>query len=555
MPQTTQGESRAKTTGKQRATRIPMDYFKKPTGLEWWKLALGLLALILTGVWLLYGFLADSGAAPAPQWMKTRYSHGPVAKVHQPIEAECEKCHFNFAGLRDVGPNLKTCQACHMDDKNQVHSPLQLASSTPNCGACHKDHRGVDVDLTAMDDRFCTGCHLNLGDHMKGKSDHKNNISAFHRDHPNFRLFGKEEDSRDPGTLKFNHKYHMTEGIVLVEGGKPMTLADLPAGEARERYRSLQPKGMTSDTSPIQMSCASCHEVITEPLETTAERARAANGDVQPLLTPGSYMKPVTYDRHCAACHSLRVDPILEKPVPHGKQPEELEQILRKEYQRIAQTDRSRLESQAPRIRPLPGMKGTTTDKVDLKTLINQKVQSALTTLMESRRGCAECHFDADGSELSLDSKKVQAMANGKLIPDYWMPHAQFSHAAHDSAEVKMACVECHKGARASSEQFTAEVQQDSQKRRNGAEEAMMPDISNCLHCHSSEGAAVSLPWKGAGVDRVPADSRCVECHLYHRGQAPGGPAVWHPHPSGKRLRQAKINEKKLNELMKILMK
>jgi microcin C transport system permease protein len=34
----------------------------------------------------------------------------------------------------------------------------------------------------------------------------------------------------DPSKIKFNHKYHMTEGIVLTQGGKPFTLQDMADG-------------------------------------------------------------------------------------------------------------------------------------------------------------------------------------------------------------------------------------------------------------------------------------------------------------------------------------
>lgn len=520
-----------------------MDYYKKPNRVEHWKRFFVVGALMLTALWILYGALVDTAGVPAPQWMKTRYSHGPVAKVHQvdpgPGESDCEACHVNFAPFStSFGPKVKKCQHCHMDPKSEPHSLLQLNDSTPNCGACHRDHRGIDVDLKVMSDQFCTDCHNNLNDHMKGTTQLKATITSFTKDHPDFTPF---KTNKDPGSVKFNHKYHMTPGVVFAQGGVPMTIGDLP-DEYRERYRNLQPEGQRSNDSAIQLDCAACHQTVDQPLiqKSSEYRRLAASGDVQPLMTPKSYMKSIKYEQDCAACHPLNVDPALGRKIPHGKEPEELQSIVRKMYQTVAKNNPEQLRSRMKPLRPLPGKRPEASKELPLDQLLDQKVKSALSSLIESRRGCAECHFDASGSELSQNSKKVLRMEDDqKLIPDIWMKHAQFSHGSHEF----MDCTSCHEGAMAKNEEaFTSEVEADSRLSRKGAEHLMMPGIGNCLNCHSE-----SAPDGDVAFPRRQADHRCTECHLYHRGGPPDKGAAQHPHFKG--LRQA-LNLKKPDNLL-----
>src|SRR5690348_2383413 len=87
----------ARETGKQRATRIPLDYYKRPDRLLRWRRRLALAAFIVALAWLATGF------APGGRWGvrsnglgRLRYSHGPVAKVHATWEAQCEVCHVPF---------------------------------------------------------------------------------------------------------------------------------------------------------------------------------------------------------------------------------------------------------------------------------------------------------------------------------------------------------------------------------------------------------------------------------------------------------------------------
>src|SRR5262245_1355514 len=83
----------ATQVGKQRAVRIPLDYYKRATPLERWKDWLGLLALLVAGGWLAGGLLLGDGG-------DLRYSRGPLAQVHQTWEANCAACHEPFVPIQ-----------------------------------------------------------------------------------------------------------------------------------------------------------------------------------------------------------------------------------------------------------------------------------------------------------------------------------------------------------------------------------------------------------------------------------------------------------------------
>ena len=79
-------------TGKQRAARIPLDYYKRPNVLERWKVRLAGVALLATLAWL--------GAS----WAITRNddfqsSRGPLASVHQNWDNQCQACHEPFTSI------------------------------------------------------------------------------------------------------------------------------------------------------------------------------------------------------------------------------------------------------------------------------------------------------------------------------------------------------------------------------------------------------------------------------------------------------------------------
>src|SRR5690349_6802286 len=89
QPAATRGELRQET-GKQRASRIPLDYYKRANGLEKWRLWLSLLALVVVlGGWLGWGLVRSDQ-------VQGTYSRGPVAAVHAAWDHDCAACHAPF---------------------------------------------------------------------------------------------------------------------------------------------------------------------------------------------------------------------------------------------------------------------------------------------------------------------------------------------------------------------------------------------------------------------------------------------------------------------------
>ncbi|MGH9677528.1 MAG: hypothetical protein ACRD36_10545, partial [Candidatus Acidiferrum sp.] len=191
-------------TGKQRAARIPLDYFRHSNRMEAWKGRLALLALLVGGG-------AVVAAILLPLRGKGLVSRGPVARVHQAWNNRCEVCHADFApmsksnatvafltkqpGDRDF-PNNVRCERCH---SGVDHHESQLAALTPSCGGCHRDHQGLVAQLTRVPDADCTPCHANLAASTKeNKVASADNVTSFAANHPEFRSL----KGPDPGKLK-----------------------------------------------------------------------------------------------------------------------------------------------------------------------------------------------------------------------------------------------------------------------------------------------------------------------------------------------------------------
>src|SRR5262249_34949219 len=121
------------SSGKQRASRIPLDYYKHGDDVTrrkgfWTRLVLG-----LTVVWclLLIPALVLPAAKSTPVGLQ-RFSHGQVCRVHANIGHECSACHVSFPMLgardpvADVLPGArstfvgdKKCLECHLGDERK----------------------------------------------------------------------------------------------------------------------------------------------------------------------------------------------------------------------------------------------------------------------------------------------------------------------------------------------------------------------------------------------------------------------------------------------------
>src|SRR5688500_20213983 len=90
----------ARDSAKQRARRIPLDYYRKLTGLDAAKWLLTSLASLVAGgyvLWTLLGWLAGNPAATR------QFSPAPIARAHGAGETDCAACHLPRSEERRVG--------------------------------------------------------------------------------------------------------------------------------------------------------------------------------------------------------------------------------------------------------------------------------------------------------------------------------------------------------------------------------------------------------------------------------------------------------------------
>jgi len=520
------------TSGKQRASRIPLDYYKHGDGMTRRKRAWTCLALGLTILWCL--ILIPAYLIPAVNKSpvgEQRYSHGPVCKAHATIGHECSACHVSFpmlggrdaltnvlAGARSTFVGDKKCLECHLggeknDGAGAVHSTRMAVDMTPNCGTCHQDHKGVDKDLRRVADGNCTGCHKDVPAALAKDSGFKpplGNVSGFPGDHPEFRSVKQS----DPGKLRFNHAYHMTKGIVLTEGGVPFTANQMVAAGDGVLWANVVGRAGNNADARVQLDCTDCHRTsqrnerawVGEPPMADAsdegkKKSEAAfaqrraqrkmeDGVLLPAQTPGAYMAAINYDNHCAACHPTTISPGLPT-IRHDRhfQPPE----LRKEVERIIAASGG-LGPKAPApFFPLPGK-----SQSEARTNVSAQADMAMHLLLEGKRTCGECHVDAGGGNLSVSSQKI-APAN---IPASWIKFARFDHGEHASRGI--GCAECHPQAYKNS---PADVLTCSAMPHKGAELVMLPQIDTCKQCHAPNPT------------KAPAGKYdCTECHTYHNG-------------------------------------
>jgi predicted CXXCH cytochrome family protein len=510
-------------TGKQRASRIPLDYYKRPNRMERWKgiLALAALAICVGAAAAAWAF-RDGG--------RPYLTRGPVAAVHAAWDNRCEACHADFRPMSKGSATARLlgstdghgfdaderCAQCH---SGEVHHANQLEAMTPACGGCHREHRGRDVSLIRMADADCTQCHGNLAASLReGKTDYANDVSAFASNHPEFRSL-----KSDPGRLKFNHKLHMQAGQGEPGQAKPWTLGRIPEKD-RARYRDTpwQKEKGDKDTDPVVLNCASCHRLDAGDLG--IDPAKKPQGIPSAELTPraaGAYMLPVNYAAHCAACHPLTFDEKVKgadgQPlgVPHGLQPDEVRDFVWGAYAKANEgkaLDQRILDAAkaGPKpSRPLPG-KLTEAEKAAREALGNQTqeaanflfksdVKRADSYLLTGKTSCGECHqIDKEGG-----ADKVLPLQ----VNNVWLAHAKFSHVAHRAADCRL----CHENAYA-----------DGPRPSTVAADVLIGGLENCRQCHTP----------AAGVR-----SDCTECHLYHNGDRSLqglGAAARDPHRQGR---------------------
>ncbi|MBY0524357.1 MAG: hypothetical protein K2R98_13205 [Gemmataceae bacterium] len=494
-------------TGKQRASRIPLDYFKKPDAIQRWKLRLTVLALVVAVGWWLSGLVrSDRG--------NLMYSRGQVATVHAAWNAECNACHEPF---RPIGGNAgvsklfghasdQKCETCHA---GPPHSSRQIASEVQGCASCHRDHRGLDASLVRLRDSDCTGCHANIAAHVQAPFKPRYaNVSRFdEKSHPEFKVL--REKAKDPGHLKFNHKLHMSAGMAPADQPAnpnprvqiPYTLAQIPIGD-RERYRAAGQEGAKDATNKVQLDCASCHVSDVGDFPKTLQQF----GDT-PRGT-GAHMQPIVYENQCKACHPLTLENGKDAQplsVPHRLQPDQVNEFLTNTYTAYYLDGNPKLLD-APFVMPLvkPGQMPKPRPELEkVRTVIAEKVLASEKMLYLGKQTCGECHTYSGPGAVTPDSLSAGKAPDFQImvprVPDVWYTSARFNHTSHRALN----CKDCH-----------ARAYPDSPDASTVGTDVMLPGIANCVQCHAPESH-----WGGKRLGGPRFD--CTECHSYHHGDEP----------------------------------
>ena len=443
---------RTRTT-KKLAQRIDLNYFKRATPLRRWRtwLVMGIPALAV--VWLV---------SLAVRRDDTVYSSGRLSSAHAFLNSDCAACHVREAGRFKAAAADAACLACH---DGPIHHEGQMF--TPTCASCHLDHRGP-LRLAATNDDVCIKCHGDLRS-RSGIPKIETRVSSFTDRHPEFAALRQKQS--DPGTIKLNHSVHLKKGL-RGPNGKPVQLI---CNDCHRANQAREPWPYGSEEFRLGGSAWRS----TEPAPpATAVPHKVFSG-------AGQHMAPVNYEKACAGCHLLQFDKRFQEGLPHGKQAPEIRKILVKKFSDYirAHPGELRVVREPDRNvtgRPLLPVVRTLTPS----QWIEERTAEAEQLLW--RKTCKQCHaltFPSTGIALSPDggAQRGAVVIEEAKTRIRWMPHARFSHAAHQM----LTCTSCH-AATTSTE--TSDV--------------LMPGIATCRSCHNQSANG--------------AESRCFLCHTYH---------------------------------------
>ncbi len=296
-----------------------------------------------------------------------------------------------------------------------------------------------------------------------------NMISDFADSHPDWAVLRQER--KDAATVALNHARHMNPDTVGMQD-------DLSGGGDR-----LDGVGSLAD-GRLTLTCASCHQ------QDAAAR----------------YMKPISFDRHCVACHEGDLPKVGDERVPHGDMPALVDlvnrHLLREQLDEMSKSASIAAPSSTVgalvtvlgagmlgdgagdllAFRPPPRGGGSEAPAapvgMDVDAILAEARHSEFAKL---KTNCMKCHTKESITPAPRRPKGEPFDVAPPRIPDRWLDRSVFSHQSHRALN----CLECH--AQAATGEQTSDI--------------MLPSIDSCRTCHAP----------AAGVR-----SDCVMCHLYH---------------------------------------
>ncbi len=430
-----------------------------------WRRARFWLSLVLSGSAL--AAIYYSQEKTSPEFFNT----GPLSRHHSNLESNCAACHQpeetrdgHFVQVvndrfRNGAPSFEridqACESCHT--QHSFHEPNVVDNRS--CSACHQEHQGPGP-MTATTDRDCASCHNNsavmqasaeLGTKLPATHFHLNpkivsftgarpvipqvprppqgytaTFASFSQGHPDWEL--QRQNIRDPDTLRFNHRLHMTgSGIPLTRNG-------------------------------TKLDCNYCHKQEAD----------------------GRYMQRVSFEANCQECHSLQFDvknPDLQLPHGDAQLVRTFLRTLPAQYGEFARrkrgiaSDAAVTEFTTQQIRQLLTQfsSGEELERAVFFTKDPYKgAQQSDATTRAKYAGCAFCHEVKQTVAASYPMPEVTK----PVLIDRWLTHGAFNHAKHTMTD----CRTCHAAAEGSS--LTSDV--------------LIPTKESCTSCHAPQGTAAN---------------------------------------------------------------
>ncbi|NJK91488.1 MAG: hypothetical protein HC904_06485 [Blastochloris sp.] len=384
------------------------------------------------------------------------YNPGPISQSHADIAKDCSKCHQvpNAMMVVDVkaSPVDQACMECHKN--HELHQPNVPRSHS--CSACHHEHMGSGP-MKPVTDANCASCHAvqavmtqsaELGKtlppsafdltprdghiHFRAPRPAEGYTAvfrSFEEGHPEFQVH--REKLKDPNTLKFNHKVHMSaENMPLVDGKK--------------------------------MDCASCHQVDAS----------------------GAYMQPMSFEKNCQSCHSLQFD--ARNPdihLPHGdvesvqsflaslplQYAEKARRLGIREEAELKAFVRIQLEALRQEVRSSTELSQSIFFSTESRSP-TPRIQSMPDEGRARFAGCAYCH------EVKGQTTGVPELTP-PVIPDRWLSRSQFDHSKH----AHMDCASCHQ---VENSVATSDILMPSQQSCLDCHSSKGGIVASCQTCH-----------------------------------------------------------------------
>ena len=363
---------------------------------------------------------------------------GPVHSAHSSTADECGNCHVSpFRRVPD-----EACAACHTVDAHVTQSATKVLGEI-RCASCHLEHN-EPPQLVNQHQGLCADCHEDLPADVPLED-----AADFLDAHPEFKvsllLPGEAADgetewntvhmpmseaqSADQSNLKFDHAVHLDESGIVTPDGRRV------------------------------IECSECH--LPEP--------------------GGAQMRAISMDEHCSDCHTLSFDPDdPTRSVPHGDPETVLQSLVEYYSARLLGGDPDATERRVRR----PGQALTRAERDRAAAEARVQALKVAEDLFE-RRACTNCHRVTRLDDTADVPWQVQPVR----LTESFFPHADFSHAAHDTEVTS--CDSCHQASQSET-----------------ARDLLIPGIESCRDCH---GSGLSNRNKST---QIP--STCVMCHSFH---------------------------------------